>query len=81
VRLPSGTWAEGLRLDAEGAVWVADPKGHGLFRYHGDGRLHRRLDFGADAPVACALGGPCRRTLYVTVGPVRPMHEAAREPR
>jgi sugar lactone lactonase YvrE len=79
--LPSGTWADGLCLDAEGAVWVADPKGHGLFRLRADGEPDRRVDFGTESPVACVFGGPERRTLYVTVGPVRPMAEARADPR
>ncbi|MEU7813886.1 SMP-30/gluconolactonase/LRE family protein [Pseudonocardia sp. NPDC049154] len=78
--LPSGTWADGVCLDAEDAVWVADPKGHGVFRFLADGTLDRQIDFGMDSPVACVLGGPERRTLYLTVGPVRPMHEARTDP-
>jgi len=78
--LPSGTWADGLCLDADDAVWVADPKGHGVFRFLADGTPDRRIDFGDSSPVACVLGGPGRRTLYVTVNPVLVMHEAARDP-
>jgi sugar lactone lactonase YvrE len=79
--LPSGTWADGLCVDAEDAVWVADPKGGGVFRILSDGTVDERLDFGADSPVACVLGGPQRRTLYVTAAPVRPMREALTDPR
>lgn len=78
--LPSGSWADGLCLDAEGAVWVADPKGRRVFRVSADGRIDRAIDFGEQAPVACILGGQGRRTLFVTLGPIRPMHEAEDDP-
>lgn len=79
--LPSGSWADGLCLDAEGAVWVADPKGHGLFRVLGDGSLDRVVETGEHAPAACVLGGPGRRTLFLVMAPIRPMHEALEDPR
>jgi sugar lactone lactonase YvrE len=78
--LPSGSWADGLCLDAEDAVWVADPKGRRLFRVLVDGTLNRVVETGDRTPVACVLGGPERRTLYVTMSPIRPMGEAVADP-
>jgi sugar lactone lactonase YvrE len=75
--LPSGSWADGLCLDAEGALWVADPKGRRVFRALSDGTLDCVLETGDRTPTACVLGGPARRTLYVTMAPVRPLEDAA----
>jgi sugar lactone lactonase YvrE len=78
--LPSGSWADGLCLDAAGAVWVADPKGRRVFRVLDDGTLDRALVTGGRSPVACVLGGSERRTLFVLTAPIRPMHEAVDDP-
>jgi sugar lactone lactonase YvrE len=78
--LPSGSWADGLCLDVENAVWVADPKGRRVFRVLPDGSIDRVLGTGEHSPVACVLGGPERRTLFLTMGPIRPMHEALDDP-
>ena len=56
---------DGICLDAEGAVWVADPIGARVFRVLPGGQTtdEHRLD--GLLPVACVLGGPDRRTLLV----------------
>ena len=58
---------DGICLDAEGAVWVADPIGARVFRVRPGGEVTDSIDFDDVIPVACVLGGPDRRTLYMCV--------------
>lgn len=56
---------DGMALDAEGAIWVADCHGQGVHRVVEGGEV---VDFISTAPhavFACALGGPERRTLFM----------------
>jgi len=64
-------WAElgdslpdGIALDAEGAIWVAAPFTHELLRVKQGGEVSERIKR-EQMPIACALGGPGRRTLYL----------------
>lgn len=57
---------DGICLDAEGAVWVADPIGRRVFRVREGGDVTDQIDFDA-VPVACVLGGDGRRTLMMCV--------------
>ena len=75
--LPSGSWADGLCLDAEDAIWVADPKGRRCFRMTLAGEVTEIIDTAPMPAIACALGGEDRRTLFITLAPVRPFDEAA----
>jgi sugar lactone lactonase YvrE len=64
-------WAElgtaapdGITLDAEGAVWVADASGPRCIRVREGGEVLATLD--TEQPCyACALGGPDGRTLFM----------------
>ncbi|HEX7097015.1 MAG TPA: SMP-30/gluconolactonase/LRE family protein [Acidimicrobiales bacterium] len=58
---------DGICLDAEGAVWVADPIGARVFRVREGGKVTDQIDFDGVIPVACVLGGPDRRTLLMCV--------------
>jgi sugar lactone lactonase YvrE len=58
---------DGICLDAEGAVWVADPIGARVFRVRPGGEVTDSIDFEDVIPVACVLGGPGRRTLFMCV--------------
>lgn len=65
-------WAEmeggvpdGICLDAEGAIWVADPRGKRVIRYAEGGRVLDEIGFGERGAYACMLGGPERRHLFV----------------
>jgi sugar lactone lactonase YvrE len=58
---------DGICLDAEGAVWVADPIGARVFRVRQGGEVTDTVDFDAEIPVACVLGGQDRRTLLMCV--------------
>jgi sugar lactone lactonase YvrE len=57
---------DGICLDTEGAVWVADPIGRRVFRVREGGEVTDQIDFD-DVPVACVLGGAGRRTLMMCV--------------
>ncbi len=65
------TWADlgdrvpdGCCLDAEGAIWFADPVGRRVVRVAEGGAVLDEVATDRSA-VACALGGEDRRTLYV----------------
>ncbi|HZO80206.1 MAG TPA: SMP-30/gluconolactonase/LRE family protein [Candidatus Binataceae bacterium] len=64
-------WAElgdgvpdGIALDAEGAIWVASPMTHELLRVRQGGQIAERVKR-EQMPIACMLGGPTRRTLFL----------------
>lgn len=59
--------ADGICLDAEGAIWYADPLGGFVARVRQGGEVTDRVTFDGVIPLACVLGGPERRTLYVCV--------------
>lgn len=58
---------DGICLDAEGAVWVADPIGARVFRVREGGEVTDSIAFDDVIPVACVLGGADRRTLLMCV--------------
>jgi sugar lactone lactonase YvrE len=62
---------DGICVDAEGAVWYATVPGRRCVRVADGGRVLQtiQLDRGG---FACALGGPDRRTLFVTAAKWRP---------
>jgi len=70
-----GMVPDGIALDAEGAIWVTSPATGELLRLHEGGRVSVRVR-PSQAPYACALGGPGRRTLYVATAPTHQPEEA-----
>lgn len=56
---------DGICLDADGAIWVADPRGNETFRVRQGGEVTQRIDTGNRGSYACMLGGEARRTLYI----------------
>ena len=57
---------DGICLDAEGAVWVANPFGKEILHVREGGEVTGRVVL--SAPVtACMLGGPERRALFITL--------------
>jgi sugar lactone lactonase YvrE len=60
-----GCFPDGICLDADGAVWVADARQNRVLRVRADGTLDRTLATGQSGAYACMLGGPDRRTLFV----------------
>ena len=63
-RLPGEFGPDGLCLDAENAVWSADPQGQVFWRVLPGGEVTHRVETGGRAAIACVLGGADRRTLY-----------------
>ena len=56
---------DGICLDAEGAVWVADPIGGRVLRARPGGETVAEHRVAGKIPVACVLGGDDRRTLFI----------------
>jgi sugar lactone lactonase YvrE len=63
-----GAVPDGICLDAEGAVWLASPPFQQVLRVREGGEVVERIDTGQQA-IACMLGGPERRTLFVLTAP------------
>ena len=58
---------DGICLDEEGAVWVADPRGRRILRVLEGGEITDSYIFEGEMPLACVLAGEDRRTLCVCV--------------
>lgn len=72
---------DGICLDEEGAIWVADPRGNCVIRVREGGEITDRIDADRGA-FACMLGGDDGRTLFVcTATGSGPHAEARREGR
>jgi sugar lactone lactonase YvrE len=62
---------DGICLDAEGGVWTSMTLAHQFERIVADGgsgiegRVTHRIDIGDRAAIACMLGGPANRTLFM----------------
>jgi sugar lactone lactonase YvrE len=56
---------DGIALDADGAVWAAMTLTHQFERIVEGGEVTDRIDMGERVAIACALGGPERRTLFL----------------
>ena len=59
-------YPDGVSIDSEDCLWVALWDGWGVRRYAPDGRLLLHLPFPCARVTKLALGGPQRRTAYVT---------------
>lgn len=66
---------DGISLDAEGAVWVADAAHSRLIRVAEGGHILEERKTDGVGVFACMLGGDDRRTLFASVAPT--FHEAA----
>lgn len=58
---------DGVCLDAEGAVWVADPINAVVTRVKPGGEVTDTITIEGVIPIACVLGGADRRTLCICV--------------
>ena len=56
---------DGIALDAAGGVWVSMTLAHQFERIVEGGAVTDRIDIGDRMAIACALGGPERRTLFL----------------
>ncbi len=71
-------YPDGICLDAEGAVWVADPRNKETFRVAEGGKVLARVSTGARGSFACMLGDDDRKTLYICTSSGSGVHAAAR---
>jgi sugar lactone lactonase YvrE len=60
-----GCFPDGICLDAEGAVWVANARGDQVQRIFEGGRVAQSIATPGRQSYACMLGGPGRRTLFI----------------
>jgi sugar lactone lactonase YvrE len=56
---------DGICLDADGAVWLASPNTRDVLRVREGAAITHRIPIDT-IPIACMLGGPERRTLFIT---------------
>ncbi len=60
-----GRMADGICLDAEGAVWIGSPQTAECARVLEGGEVTHRVHCPGKWPLACILGGDDRRTLFL----------------
>jgi sugar lactone lactonase YvrE len=65
-----GVRPDGICLDIDGALWVPDPSGRRVLRVLDGGVITETTDIPDAAPLACAIGGPAGRTLFITFGSI-----------
>jgi sugar lactone lactonase YvrE len=65
-----GCYPDGICLDAEGAIWVADPRGRRVLRLREGGTITHSVDLAPRGAYACMLGGADRKTLFVITNSV-----------
>jgi sugar lactone lactonase YvrE len=61
---------DGMCLDAEGAIWAASPRTHHVYRVLQGGEVTQTFSVAPRWAVACMLGGPDGRTLFVCTAEV-----------
>jgi sugar lactone lactonase YvrE len=66
---------DGLCLDAEGAVWIADALGNRALRVREGGEVLQEISTGDTGVYALALGGADGRTLFLCTAPGFAEHE------
>ena len=57
---------DGMTVDSEGCVWIAQWGGGRVCRYSADGALLQTVRVPARNPASCTLGGPDLKTLFIT---------------
>jgi len=77
--LPEGAAPDGICMDAEDAVWVASPTTREFLRVREGGEVAERIPTGERVAIACALGGPARRTLFLVTSWTMSLAEAGKQ--
>lgn len=78
--LPDDVSPDGIALDAEGAVWLANPEGQfGALRVRKGGEIVERVELDTQC-YALMLGGPERRYLFISGSDSHDPAEIARNP-
>jgi sugar lactone lactonase YvrE len=76
-QLPDDVGPDGIALDAEGAVWLANPEGrYGVLRVL-EGEIVERIELDTNA-YAVMLGGPERRQLFISASDSHDPEQIAR---
>jgi L-arabinonolactonase len=72
---------DGMTVDADGFLWVAQWSGGCVVRYDADGKIEREIAMPVRRPTSLTFGGPDLTTLFVTSGTMRMTEaELAAEP-
>ena len=72
---------DGMTVDAEGFLWVAQWSGGRVVRYDPNGGIARVVEMPVRRPTSVTFGGPDLRTLFITSGTMRMTEaELAAEP-
>jgi sugar lactone lactonase YvrE len=64
-----GVFPDGICLDAEGAIWVADARGNRVLRVREGGTIAETIPLPGRNAFACMLGDADRRTLFLCTAP------------
>lgn len=59
-------WPDGMTVDSEGGLWIAQWGGGRVCRYLADGTLDSIVRVPVSQPSSCVFGGPGLSTLYIT---------------
>jgi sugar lactone lactonase YvrE len=80
-QLPDDVGPDGIALDAEGAVWVANPEGeYAALRVREGGEIVERVELARTNGYAVMLGGPERRHLFICASDSHDPAQIARTP-
>ena len=71
---------DGICLDDQGGVWLADPVHAQVLRVGPDGSTDVVIPFAQGHPLACVLGGPGRHTLFIAVSNITSKSALAPQP-
>jgi sugar lactone lactonase YvrE len=80
---PTRSWPrvpDGIALDADGAIWIANPIAPECARIAEGGEVLEVIETGMPC-YACMLGGEDGRTLFMLIAPSSLAHEAAKAPK
>lgn len=78
-QLPDDVGPDGIALDAEGAVWFANPEGRpGVLRVREGGEIAEQVELDETHAYAVMLGGPERRHLFISASDSHDPAEIAR---